>query len=354
MADGPGIESSWLTQAGTGANKGFLRGVQDRLSTPQNFADWAALAAAPAGVRLDWPKAAFSTCVVTAATGYPAEVLKPLVLSLRAHSDAPLVVITDRGEELKSAYPDAGLVIYPVPGQSGYRPYPALARLEFYLQLLTSLPDGVERLLFVDSRDVIFQAEPFKGLKDVPLEFFAENDDQNSWTLFTTNGRWARMMLPRAMSRALEGCAIANGGVIAGTPEGLAAMCRAKLDIALATHEWTKHTTGLDNISTNVVAHSGVVEGSTVTANHGQVANIYRDTPMRIDQQGCIASPGGAVCPIVHMYDRQPALLAHVNAAYAVDDSGLALGQDRSLSKPSPFAGVRHWLKLARIRLLGS
>ncbi len=323
------------------------------MSTPQNFAEWAALAAAPTGVRLDWPAAPFSNCVVTAATGYPAEVLKPLVLSLRAHSDAPLVVITDRGDELKAAYPDAGLVIYPVPAKSGYRPYPALARLEYYLQLLASLPAGVERSLLVDSRDVIFQADPFMGLKAAPLEFFAENDDRDSWTLFTTNGRWARMMLPRAMSRALEGCAIANGGVIAGTPTGLASMCRAKLDIALATHEWTKHTTGLDNISTNVVAHSGVVEGSTVTANHCQVANIYRDTPMRIDEDGCIVSPGGVACPVVHMYDRQPALLAHVNAAFGVADEGLVLGQDRSLNTRKRFAGARHWLKLVRIRLFG-
>jgi hypothetical protein len=324
------------------------------LSEPRNFAEWATQAAAPAGVRLAWPDAAFRACVITVATGYPPEVLKPLIVSLRAHCDAPLVIVTDRGGELEAAFPDAGLVIYPVPPRSGYRPYPALARLEFYLEVLASLPASVNRLLLVDSRDVMFQADPFSGLRDVPLEFFAENDDKGSWTVWTTNGRWARMMLPRAMSRALQGKPIANGGVIAGTPDGLAAMCRAKLDIALTTHEWTKHTTGLDNISTNVVAHAGLVEGSVLTPNHTHVANIYRDTPMRIDADGRIAGPDGKACAIVHMYDRQPGLLAHVNAAFEVDDAGLVLGQDRSLRKPKPLAGIRHWLKLLRIRLLGS
>jgi hypothetical protein len=91
-----------------------------------------------------------------------------------------------------------------------------------------------------------------------------------------------------------------------------------------------------------------------LTPNHTHVANIYRDTPMRIDADGRIAGPDGKACAIVHMYDRQPGLLAHVNAAFEVDDAGLVLGQDRSLRKPKPLAGIRHWLKLLRIRLLGS
>jgi hypothetical protein len=328
-------------------------GDSRRLTTPQNFAEWAASAAAPQRLTLGWPHARFGACVVTVATGYPAGVLKPLVLSLRAHCDAPLVVATDRGEELARAFPDAGLVIFPVAPAEGYRPYPALARLEFYLQILASLPEGVERLLLVDSRDVIFQADPFAGLNDASLEFFDENDDTASWTLATTNGRWARLMLPRPLSRTLDGKPIVNGGVIAGTPQGLAAMCRTKLDIALATHEWTKHTTGLDNISTNLVAHGAVVPGAVVTRNHTHVANIYRDTHMTVDGEGRIASPGGRVCPIVHMYDRRPDLLAHVNARYGVDGGGLVLGHDRSLKRAQSFATARHLLKLVRIRVVG-
>jgi hypothetical protein len=326
---------------------------RDQLATPHNFADWAALAVRPRPVHLDWPARRFSVCMVTVATDYPPEVLKPLVMSLRAHSDAPLVVATNRGDELKAAYPDAGLVIYPVAPADGYRPYPALARIEFYLQILASLPEGVERVLLVDSRDVIFQADPFGGLKDAPIEFFDENDDTAGWTLSTTNGRWARTMLPRPLCRRIEGKSIVNGGVIAGTPLGLAAMCRAKLDIGLATREWTKHTTGLDNISTNLVAHAAAVPGAVVTRNHMHVANIYRDTAMTVDGQGRIVSPGGQVCTIVHMYDRRPDLLAHVNTTYGVTDDGLVLGQDRSLKKRLPFANLRHWLKLVRISVKG-
>jgi hypothetical protein len=323
------------------------------LTTPQNFAEWAAHAASPAAAELDWPARRFAACVVTVATGYPPGVLKPLVRSLRAHSDAPLVVATDRGDELLAAFPDAGLVIFPVTPAEGYRPYPALARLEFYLRILASLPEGVHRLLLVDSRDVIFQADPFDGLDGAPLEFFGENDDTGSWTLRTTNGRWARAMLPASMLGVLTGKPIVNGGVIAGSAGGLAAMCRAKLDIALATHEWTKHTTGLDNISTNVVAHGQLVPGTVVTRNHAHVANVYRDTGMTVDAKGRISSPGGRVCPIVHMYDRRPDLLAHVNAAFGVADGGLVLGHDRSLKKHKPFATTRHLMKLVRIRVTG-
>jgi hypothetical protein len=318
-----------------------------------NFADWAAAAVSPAGTPLAWPARDFASCVVTVATGYPADVIKPLVLSLREHSNAPLVIVANAGSGLEKAFAGRDVVVYEVPAAAGYRPYPALARLEYYLDILAGLPGSVGRMLFVDSRDVVFQADPFAGLHDAALQFFAENDDTGSWKLTTTNGRWARMMLPAQMSRALAGKPIVNGGVIAGTPSGLAAMCRAKLDIARQTHEWTKHTTGLDNISTNVVAHAAMVPGTVSTANHTHVANIYRNSPMVLDGGGRIVSPGGRICPIVHMYDRRPDLLAHVNARYGVSGAGLVLGQDRSLTPPDPFANARHWLKLARIRVMG-
>lgn len=324
------------------------------MAEPQNFAEWAAHVREPKPAHLEWPDADIRTCVVTVATAYPVDVLKPLVLSLQAACHSTIVLATDQPGAIKAAFPGPGVVVYPVRASAGYRPYPALARLEYYLQILASLPKSVERVLLVDSRDVLFQADPFAGLSQAPLEFFAENNETGSWNLLTTNGRWARMMLPKGLSRTLQGRPIVNGGVIAGTPRGLRSMCHAKLDIALSTHEWTKHTTGLDNISTNVVAHAGMVGHSTVTANHTQVANIYRDTPMSLNQEGCMVSPGGMICPVIHMYDRKPDLLEHVNQRYGVDDNGLVLGQDRSLSKPKPLSGLRHWLKLARIRLTAS
>jgi hypothetical protein len=319
---------------------------------PANFRQWAERLSAPHGVTLDWPLSSNRQCVITVATGYPANLLKPLVHSLREHSDAHLVIAANEGSGLEEAFAGHDVTVYPVRPSAGYRPYPALARIEYYLDILGNLPAGVDQLLLVDSRDVIFQADPFAQLPGNDLTFFAENNDTGSWTLKTTNGRWAWAMLPSDMRRQLIGKPIANGGVIAGTRSGIERMCRAKLDIASKTGEWTKHTTGLDNISTNVISHAGLAGDSELVANYQIVCNIYRDADMMIDDAGLIVRRGRKPCPIVHMYDRQPALLAHVNAKFGVQtDQELVLNQVRSLDKASMFNDLSHWLKLVRIYL---
>ncbi len=324
------------------------------LDTSDNFAQWVARISDPKGSKLVWGNRKTSQCIITVATGYPANLLKPLVNSLREHSDAHLVIAAHADSGFEEIFADHNVTVYPVPETTGYRPYPALARLEYYLEILKGMPPGIEQLLLVDSRDVMFQADPFHGLPQNDLTVFAENNDTSSWTLANTNGRWAWAMLPGTLRQSLKGKPIMNGGVIAGTPAGIERMCRAKLNIALTTHEWTKHTTGLDNISTNLIAHSRMAGSCEVVANHEFVANVYRDTDMVIDPDGKIRIRSGKPCPVVHMYDRQAALLAHVNDRYDVlADTSMVISQDRSVGKSQPFAGLVHWLKLARIYMVG-
>ena len=324
------------------------------LDTPDKFAQWVTRISDPEGGKLAWKGRKSTQCVITVATGYPASLLKPLVGSLRKYSDAHLIIVASAGSGFEEHFANKNCIVYPVAEAKGYRPYPALARLEYYLDILKDLPAGIDQLLLVDSRDVVFQADPFADFPHKDLTFFAENDDTSSWNLRTTNGRWAWLMLPGALPQSLKGKPIVNGGVIAGTPAGIERMCRAKLNIALTTHEWTKHTTGLDNISTNLIAHSRMAGPCTVAPNHQFVANIYRDTDMMIDTDGRMKLRGGQPCPIVHMYDRQPELLAHVNSLHDVAvDKTLVVSQDRSVGRSRPLEGLFHWLKLARIYMVG-
>lgn len=324
------------------------------LDTPDNFAKWVARISDPSGGKLAWKSRKTNQCVITVATGYPSNLLKPLVYSLREHSDAHLIIVANPDNGLEEDFADQNIVVYPVGEANGYRPYPALARLEYYLDILKDLPTSIDQLLLVDSRDIVFQADPFADFPQNDLTIFAENDDASSWNFRTINGRWAWAMLPGALRQSLKGKPIVNGGVIAGTPAGIERMCRVKLNIALTTHEWTKHTTGLDNISTNLIAHSRMAGPCTVVSNHQFVANVYRNTEMVIDSDGAIRIQGGPPCPVVHMYDRQAELLAHVYNRYDVlTDTSLVVSQDRSIGKSRPLAGIFHWLKLARIYVVG-
>ncbi|MEO1159746.1 MAG: hypothetical protein AAFW74_04705, partial [Pseudomonadota bacterium] len=219
------------------------------LGTPDGFAQWVARISDPAGGKVNWGRRKTGQCVITVATGYPANLLKPLVKSLREHSDAHLVIAAHADSGLEEIFADQNVTVYPVSETTGYRPYPALARLEYYLDILKDLPPSIEQLLLVDSRDVVFQADPFDDVSQDDLTVFAENNDTSSWTLANTNGRWAWAMLPGALRQSLKGKPIVNGGVIAGTPAGIERMCRAKLNIALTTHEWTKHTAVHDGLA---------------------------------------------------------------------------------------------------------
>jgi len=319
---------------------------------PDNFAQWVTRISDPDGRKLNWKGRKTTQCVITVATGYPAGLLQPLVASLREHSDARIIIAASADSGIEDNFANQNCLVYPVAENEGYRPYPALARLEYYLEIIKGLPAYVDQLLLVDSRDVVFQADPFADFPQQDLTFFAENDDTASWNLRTTNGRWAWLMLPGGLPQSLKGNPIVNGGVIAGTPAGIERMCRAKLNIALTTHEWTKHTTGLDNISTNLIAHSNMAGPCTVVPNHQFVTNVYRATDMMIDKDGKMRARGNRPCPIVHMYDRQSELLSHVNSRYDVPvDANLTVSQDRSIGKSRPFAGFLHYLNLVRMYL---
>jgi hypothetical protein len=308
----------------------------------------------PAGGGLDWDSNTLSKCVVTVATGYSADLLKPLVESLREHSDAHLIIAADADSGFEEYYADRNVTIYSgFPRPAGTALILRWPGLKYYLEILNALPTSIGQLLLVDSRDVVFQADPFDGLSQRDLVFFAENNDTTSWTMRTTNGRWAWAMLPGELRKSLKGKPIVNGGVISGTPAGIDRMCRAKLTIALSTMSGPTHDGARQSLD-NLIAHSRMAGDCEIIPNHQFVANVYRDTAMVIDTDGAISVQDGRPCPVVHMYDRQPALLDHVNQRYDVHAyDTMVVSQDRSVGKSRAFSGVAHWLKLARIIVAG-
>ena len=100
------------------------------LDTPDSFAQWVARISDPSGGKLAWTRPGASQCIITVATGYPASLLTPLVNSLREHSDAHLIIAAHADSGFDSAFADQNVTIYNVESAAGYRPYPALARLE--------------------------------------------------------------------------------------------------------------------------------------------------------------------------------------------------------------------------------
>jgi hypothetical protein len=323
-------------------------------AVPDSFGQWALKAKRPQPVSIDWPAPPPRRCIITVAIGYPPHVLRPLVLSWHRHCDAALIIIANEDNDLEQEFSGLGVIVHAVAKPAGYVPYPALARIDPYIDLLAAMPETVEQVLLVDSRDVVFQADPFAALPGDSLSFFAENDDPSSWRLSTINGRWAWLIFGRELRNLLIGRCTVNGGVIAGPPALLRRMCETKLIIALQTPEWSKHTTGLDNISTNVIAHTELAGPCRIHENHALVSNTTRESRASVNEAGDIVSPGGRVCPVVHMYDRHPALLAAVNRRYDVPQQrDLVMDPNRALVRPSWTGTLKYYLRLARIFVMG-
>ena len=168
-----------------------------RTDPPIDFAQWAACAGQPQRLSLGLGASGSRNCIITVATGYPADLLKPLVLSLRKYTDAHLIIVANESNDLEQAFAEYDVSIYPVKKTVGYRPYPALARIQYYLEILASLPANVDRLLLVDSRDIIFQADPFKALPVAELSFFSENKSESY-----TSSRLNPEMVPPLFSKS--------------------------------------------------------------------------------------------------------------------------------------------------------
>ncbi len=292
------------------------------------------VAAAIAGERGASPTfaAAEHDLILGYATGYEAADVAVFVRSLRAVYAGPVVLVTDQEPALLDFLAQYGVESAPPPAAcSGvWRPHPVMQRFAAFDALMSERP-WARHVLLTDVRDVVFQAPPF----DPPpqkLEFFVEYDGGLKGHAF--NMKYLRGVGGEDVARALAEKPCVCVGTVMGPRACMIRFCRTLLMLAAIPRSEIGGAFGADQAACNIALHLGLVEGET-QPNYGRIATVGL-TPgggLSLDGTGRIVNPDGGVSPIVHQYDRHPALMAAIHERWGQGFEARERRRSKSLSE---------------------
>lgn len=266
------------------------------------------VAAAIAGERGASPTfaAAEHDLILGYATGYDAADVAVFVRSLRAVYAGPVVLVTDQSPELLSFLAQHGVesVAPADAGGGAWRPHPVMQRFAAFDALMSQRP-WARAVLLTDVRDVVFQAPPFDPPPQKP-EFYVEYEGGLKGHAF--NMKYLRGVGGEDVARALADKPCVCVGTVMGPRECMIRFCRTLLMLAAIPRSEIGGAFGADQAACNIALHLGLVEGEA-RANYGRIATIGMTPGEALSvRDGRIVNPDGGVSPVVHQYDRHPAL----------------------------------------------
>ena len=249
------------------------------------------------------------------ATGYDAADVAIFVRSLRAVYSGPVTLVTDQTPELLAFLAEHGVesVAPASAGNGDWRPHPVVQRFAAFDALMAERP-WARSVLLTDVRDVVFQAAPFDP-EPTKSEFYVEFDGGLAGHAF--NMKYLRGVGGEDMARALMDRACVCVGTVMGPRACMIRFCRVLLMLAAIPRSEIGGAFGADQAACNIAVHLGLVEGE-VKANYGRIATIGMTPGEAMSlKDGRIVNPDGGVSPIVHQYDRHPALFQAMHARWS-------------------------------------
>jgi len=269
--------------------------------------------------------------VIACATGYARADLQLFISSLRRHHDGPVLLIVHDDPDLLAWLKDWQVDTLTVPEEPDPSRYIVVRRLAYARQAMALNP-GWRRILFSDSRDVIFQGDPFFEPLQAPLEVYVEAENAP-----LRDHRFTRKWVERAFGQTAFEEIAERPALCAGTIVGerlammqLFAVLETILEIP---REAVSSSFGADQAALNLAIHRQLVPAQ-ILRNHQRVSTVGAALPPLIPTPaGPYARPDGHVPPVLHQYDRHPDMLAHVEAQF-----GYPLSQPKSRRRAASLA----------------
>lgn len=242
--------------------------------------------------------------VVGQAVGYDASVIAPFVRSLRAHYDGPTVLIVDDDPEILALLDRFGVSTMLATPTTGWRPHPVVARFADYACLIEGW-DTVRHVLLTDTRDVIFQGDPFDPVPD-QLEGFEELAPGLSLADHAFNMKHIKAVASEGLAEAFADRPSLCVGTVIGPRAEIARLCRVMLMMLAVPRSSVGGDFGADQAAFNLAIHMGLVD-ARIRPNYSRVATIGLATACGLTFDGHrVVNADGSISPIVHQYDRHP------------------------------------------------
>ena len=244
-----------------------------------------------------------SNLVMGIATGYKPIDLEPFVKSLRKHYDGDLIFFMYHvDEEMQNFINTYNIKVFGLPSDMKNGVEICNYRHELYKEFLENSNINYDRILIADSRDCVFQDNPFNHLQTTSLELFYEpsfykNCECNSWWISSIYGQGELSFLADKY--------IVCAGTTMGTKQGI-------IDYSIKV---TKEIERMKSISSGVVVdqpivgylyHTGVFgkDVKIYQSGQGPIATMNHHNQMLFDKSGNLLNDVGSKAAVVHQWDR--------------------------------------------------
>jgi hypothetical protein len=277
-----------------------------------------------------------SNLILGIGRNYSISDLRPFVRSARKFHDCRILLVVNNdpalGQELEAEGVDC--LLEDASSRLG-RPHMNFARVTDYVAVLQALSGQVERVFLADTRDVVFQADIFKALPDLPMIFFEEG---KGFSLETAgwNGNAIRRTFGLPLYDQIKHHEVICSGTVLGRHGVTLMYCWEKLLLGQMVRRRHHMRSGVDQATTNAIARAGLVPGAVVMPYDGAVATLSgHNTNFLSVKDGLLVTETGAIPAAVHQYDRNVAVRDFVYAAYDGPTSGKAgdTSKDTTLQK---------------------
>jgi hypothetical protein len=243
--------------------------------------------------------------VLGTAIGYNAQQLEPFAKSLRKHYNGHIaMVVSNVDESLQSFFTKYDIKTFQVEGSFGHDQICNI-RHQFHRSVLENNYFDVDKVFLCDTRDAVFQANPFDHEMTTELEFFMEkqlykNCNCNSW--------WLKGDYVGAYGQTVYEEICDEYIICAGTTMGTRAGIIFYLDKMIEELNKLNTSRGVyvvDQPSHGFLIYSGVFPShKKYHSGQGPVATMNAYTDMKFDESGNLLNDDGTICPVVHQWDR--------------------------------------------------
>jgi hypothetical protein len=258
-----------------------------------------------------------TTLILGAAIGYSADQLRPFLGSLArvGYRGDLCLLVGDLDRET------AGLLERAHATAKRFAPerFPGIvvhaSRYFGYLEALEETA-SYRHVLLTDTRDVVFQSDPFQALPEGSLFAFLE-DRRRSIGSCEANAGWIRAAFGEPTLSELADRSIICSGVTLGTGAGIRDYLVRLTGLFAQVDPDALSRIGIDQGIHNVLLHRRLIEARLVP--NGELVAHLGYVPLeeiRLADGPIIANVDGSYCSIVHQYDRWLTLDEVIRARY--------------------------------------
>jgi hypothetical protein len=286
--------------------------------------------------RIEFAHGDGTNLILGIARNYSISDLRPFVRSARKFHDCRILLVVNNDYELGKQLDAEGIDCVMSDASSSLgRPHMNFARVADYVAVLQALSGQVERVFLADTRDIVFQANVFQALPDVPMIFFEEGKgfplESAGW-----NGNAIRRNFGLPVYEQIKHHEVICSGTVLGRHDVALMYLWEKLLLGQMVPRRHHMRSGVDQATTNVLARINLVPSSVVMPYDGEVATLSGlNTNFLSVKDGKLVTAKGRIPAAVHQYDRNAQIRDFVYATYEGPTSGKAgdKAKDSSLQK---------------------